>query len=284
MAAFLSLTAQLGLPATADGEIRIVDVGANPLAGAPPYQRLLDEKLARVVGFEPNPDALAQLHAQAGSQETYLPYAVGDGQTHTLRLCQMSGMSSLLEPNFPLLNLLHYHGIWAEIKERVELSTRRLDDIAEIGRMDWLKIDIQGGELSVFENGVERLKDALVVHTEAMFVPMYVGQPLFSEQEMFLRRHGFMTHKFEPLVGHVLKPFMVHGDAHAPLSQIFWADVIFIRDITRLDELTPPQLLKMAVILNDIYRSYDVVHLVLAAHDRRTGTTYAPRYLAEISS
>jgi hypothetical protein len=40
----------------------------------------------------------------------------------------------------------------------------------------------------------------------------------------------------------------------------------------------------MAVILNDIYRSYDVVHLVLAAHDRRTGTTYAPRYLAEISS
>ena len=164
----------------------------------------------------------------------------------------------------------------------VTLSTRRLDDIAEIDRMDWLKIDIQGGELSVFENGVERLKDTLVVHTEAMFVPMYVGQPLFSEQEMFLRRIGFMTHKFDPLVGHALKPFAVQGDAHAPLSQVFWADVIFIRDITRLGLLTPTQLLKMAVILNDIYRSYDVVHLILQAHDARTGTGYAARFLGEI--
>ena len=279
MAASHSLTAQLGLPAD---EIRIVDVGANPLAGPPPYQHLLDATLARVVGFEPNPEALAQLTARAGSQETYLPYAVGDGGTHTLRLCRMSGMSSLLEPNFPLLNLLHYHGPWAEIVERVEIETRRLDDIAEIGRMDYLKIDIQGGELSVFEHAVERLKDTVVVHTEAMFVPMYVGQPLFSEQELFLRGLGFMTHKFEPLTGHVLKPFAIQGDAHAPLSQIFWADVIFIRDITRLDRLAPPQLLKLAVILHDLYRSYDVAHLVLQAYDTQAGTGFAPRYLADL--
>ena len=31
--------------------------------------------------------------------------------------------------------------------------------------------------------------------------------------------------------GHVLKPFLVRGDAHAPLSQVFWADVIFIKDL-----------------------------------------------------
>ena len=147
----------------------------------------------------------------------------------------------------------------------VDVDTRRLDDIAEIGAVDYLKIDIQGGEMMVFENAAEKLKDCLVVHTEVMFVPMYVGQPLFSEQELFLRKLGLQVHKFFEMQGHVLKPFVVSGDVHAPLSQVFWADVIFIKDITRLDRLRPEQLLKLAVILHDVYSSVDVAHLVLDA-------------------
>jgi len=40
--------------------VDVVDVGANPIDGIAPYQRLLDDGLARVVGFEPNLDALAK--------------------------------------------------------------------------------------------------------------------------------------------------------------------------------------------------------------------------------
>jgi len=43
--------------------IDVVDIGANPIDGVAPYKSLLDGGHARVVGFEPNPDALARLIA-----------------------------------------------------------------------------------------------------------------------------------------------------------------------------------------------------------------------------
>jgi FkbM family methyltransferase len=268
----------LGIAPNKDVEVNIVDVGANLLVDRPPYQGMLDRKHASVVGFEPNLEALEKLRAQATAQELYLPDAVGADGESELKLCRMSGMTSLLEPNFELLNMLHYHPIWAEIKERVPLKTRRLDDIAEIKRMDMLKIDIQGGELAVFENAARLLEDTLLVHTECMFVPMYVDQPLYADQAGFLQKFGLYTHKFYEIAGHVLKPFTVRGDRHAPLSQLFWADVIFIKDLTKLDTLTPDQLLRLASMLNDIYRSFDVAHLALAAYDRKQRTSYAQTY------
>jgi len=261
--------------------INIVDVGANPLSGAKgPYQMLVDRGLASLVGFEPDPAAFDRLQAIKGPGERYLPVAVGDGKRHQFRICAMSGMNSLLPPNFDLLNLVHLHGLWAQVRSLVDVDTKRLDDLAEIEAMDYLKIDIQGGEMLVFENAAEKLKDCLVVHTEVMWVPMYVGQPLFSEQELFLRKLGLQVHKFFEMQGHVLQPFAVRGDVHAPLSQVFWADVIFIKDITRLDRLRPVQLLKLAIILHDVYESFDVAHLVLQAYDRASNTALAPIYLA----
>jgi FkbM family methyltransferase len=142
--------------------INIVDVGANALAGGagepppqPPYQSLLDKGLALLVGFEPDPAAFLKLQAIKGPRERYLPVAVGDGKRHQLRLCKMSGMNSLLAPNFDLLNLVHRHGAWAQVMSVVDVDTSRLDDIAEIEAMDYLKIDIQGAEMLVFENATE---------------------------------------------------------------------------------------------------------------------------------
>jgi len=264
--------------------IQIVDVGANPETGSKgPYQVLVDRGMASLVGFEPDPEPFGRLQAMKTPRETYLPYAVGDGRRHMLRLCAESGMNSLLAPNFDLLDLTHLHSTWAQVRQVVEVDTRRLDDITELRTMDYLKIDIQGGELMVFEHATERLTDCLVVHTEAMFVPMYVGQPLFAEQELLLRRFGLQVHKFIEMTGHVLRPILVNGDPHAPLSQVFWSDVVFIKDLTRLDRLRPEQLLKLAVILHDVYGSVDVVHLVLTAHDRVMRTALAPRFLAYLT-
>lgn len=278
----ISLYDCLGVTPDADLEVNIVDVGANLLAEKPPYQGLIDRAQGHVVGFEPNPEALAKLLAQATKQETYLPQAVGADGEAELKLCRMSGMTSLYEPNFALLDLVHYHSAWAQVEQRVPLRTHRLDDLTEIKRMDMLKIDIQGGELAVFENATRLLEETVVVHTECMFVPMYVDQPLYSDQAGFFEKRGLFTHKFYQFGGHVLRPFAVRGDRHAPLSQVFWADVIFVRDITKLETLKPAQLMRMACILNDIYKSIDVAHLALAAHDKLTGTTYSPRYIAAL--
>ena len=82
----------------------MVDIGANPIDTDPTYQRLLQAGLARVTRFEPNSEALATLQANKGDNETYLPHAVADGETHEFRVCRTPGMSSLIEPNQELFN------------------------------------------------------------------------------------------------------------------------------------------------------------------------------------
>lgn len=258
--------------------IKIVDIGANPVDGPAPYAGMMASGATQVVGFEPNLAALAKLNARKGPHELYLPHAVGDGLKHTLHLCRMSGMTSLLEPNHAVLSLFERFGEWAEVVRREEIETIRLDDIAETAGLDLLKIDIQGGELMVFENAIQRLGAGVVVHTEAEFVPMYKDQPLFSDVDRFLRSQGYVLHQFVPLVTRDFRPVLLSSDPYVGHSQVLWADAIFVRDFTRLDKLDPDQLLRMAVILHECYRSYDLVLLILKEHDRRTALGYGARY------
>jgi FkbM family methyltransferase len=255
--------------------IKIVDIGANPIDGTPPYLPLLSSGHAEVVGFEPNPDALERLNAKKSSNETYLPFAVGDGNAHTLHICYAEGMTSLLEPNPAVLNRFHGFSAWAQVVATRSVDTVRLDDIVEAAGLDLLKIDIQGGELMALRNGEARLAEALVIQTEVEFLQMYVDQPLFSDVEIFLRRHGFVFHRFFPAVSRVIAPMLVNNSIYSGTSQILWADALFVKDFTRLERLSQRQLLAMATIMHDCYQSYDLVLLLLNELDARKPTGLA---------
>ena len=259
--------------------VKIVDIGANPLDGTPPYDRLLKSGDADVIGFEPNPEALAQLNAMKGPTETYLPHAVGDGGRHTLNFCQAPGMTSLLTPDPTVLDLFHGFPDWGKVMSTEPLETVRLDDIPETEGIEMIKIDIQGGELMAMSNAVDRLKTTLVIQTEVEFLPLYVGQPLFSDVDIFLRGHGFVLHRFFPTVSRVIKPMLIDNNIYAGLSQLVWADAIFVRDFTRPDAFSDVELLKTGVILHDCYGSIDLVLRLLTEFDRRRGTAMAQAYL-----
>lgn len=263
--------------------IDVVDIGANPITGDAPYKTLLDAGLARVIGFEPNRSALDRLNAQKGENETYFPDAVYDGNEQELRICNSPGMTSLLEPNTELLSYFHGFPEWGEVRERQSLPTVRLDDVKEIKNIDYLKIDIQGGELEVLRNGIDRLGDCLVIHTEVEFLPMYEGQPLFSEVELFLRELGFAFHRFFPLVSRTMQPMLVDNDIKKGLSQVFWADAIFIKDFTKFTQLGSQELQKLALILHDVYGSFDVVLRALMAHDAKEKSELSVNYLQKLS-
>jgi len=267
-----------------DVRVKIVDIGANPLDGVPPYEKLLRAGDADIIGFEPNPAALAKLNEMKGPTETYLPYAIGDGKRHKLNFCQAAGMTSLLTPNREVLELFHGFPEWGTVIGTEEVDTQRLDDIAETADIDMVKIDIQGGELMALSHAKKRLKTTLVIQTEVEFLPMYEGQPLFSEVEIFLRKQGFMLHRFYPTVSRVMAPLVVDNNIYAGLSQLFWADAIFIRDITRLTLLSDQQLLKMAAILHDCYGSIDVALRLLVEHDSRTGGRLGGTYLSALTA
>jgi FkbM family methyltransferase len=262
-------------------KIKVVDIGANPLFDSP-YLKLLRAGDAEVVGFEPNREALEKLNANKGPNETYLPHAIGDGGIHTLNMCFAPGMTSLLTPNPAVLNMFHGFPAWGHITGTETVQTVRLDDVPETAGTRLLHLDIQGAELMALKNAENRLKDILVIQSEAEFLQMYVGQPLFSELEMFLRQRGFVFHRFYPTVSRVIAPLVVGNDIQAGLSQLLWADAIFVRDFTRMDLLKDDELLMMASILHDCYRSIDLALRLVTEYDTRTGSKLGDAYLKNL--
>jgi len=238
---------------------------------------LLSAGLIDLIGFEPQPEALAQLEAHKGPRERYLSHAVGDGRTATLHFCYASGMTSLLEPAGT--DFFHHFPTWSRILKTEELGTCRLDDIGEIQQMDMLKIDVQGGELAVFENGVERLSKTLVIQTEVSFFPLYFKQPGFGAIDVFLRSLGFMPHMFAAINKRIISPMVIAGDGAIPINQVLEADIVYVRSLDDLAMLSARELEKIALLLHGCYGSVDLALRCLMEADRQDGRDRASRYL-----
>jgi FkbM family methyltransferase len=265
-------------------QLKVIDVGANPIDGTPPYRTLLDQHRCTVVGFEPDPDAHARLLSIKGPHETYHRAAVGDGHIHTLHICASGGMTSLLAPNMELLSRFHGFSQWAAVQRTAQVPTVTLDSVPGTIPADMLKIDIQGFELQVFQYAPRVLDSLLLIQTEVEFLPLYINQPLFSEIELFLRSKGFMLHRFWPLKSRTLRPMLINRDIYFGLSQTFDADAIFIPSFDRWPAISTSRLTSLALMLHDMYGSFDLAYALLCEIDKRTGGRDAPAYLAALNT
>jgi FkbM family methyltransferase len=247
----------------------VVDVGASPIAGQPPYRPLLARGLCTVVGFEPQAEALARLRARAGPLETYLPDVLGDGRAQTLRVCAAEGMTGLLKPDARVLALFAPFDEFGRVVEERAVATRRLDEVGEIAALDFLKLDIQGFELAAIEGGRGKLADAVAVQTEVSFVPLYEGQPPFGELDLELRAQGFLPHALVDLKRWIIAPLRLGDDPRRPLNQLLEADLVYVRDFRRLDLLVDEQLKHLALVAHHCYGSFDLALISLLELERR---------------
>jgi FkbM family methyltransferase len=236
----------------------VVDVGANPIDGEPPYKRMLAAGLCDVVGFEPQAEALARLIAVAGPHERYLPYALGDGTSQTLNVCGIEGMTSLKVPDHAHLALFNMFPIWGDVKAHIPVSTKRLDDVAEIAHMDLLKMDIQGSEADVLNHARTKLAGTVAVQTEVSFITLYEGQPTFGQMDTLMRELGFLPHCFAELKVWPLAPTIVSGQPNKGLRQLLEADLVYVRDFTRATNMSAEQWKHLALIAHHCYGSVDL--------------------------
>ena len=246
----------------------VLDIGANLVDGDPPYQRMLDEGLCTVTGFEPQQRALAELEQRKGPMERYLPYVVGDGQTHRLKVTRAEGMTSLLTPDDNQLRLFTGFPEWGSVVEEIDVQTHRLDDL-DIDDFDLLKIDIQGAELMVFQHGRERLRNAVAVQTEVSFVPLYRDQPTFGDVDRELRSQGFSPHSMPALKRWAIAPTMFGGDFRVPGNQLLEADFVYVRDLAHAESMSSEQLSQLAMIAFHIYGSIDLAVFCVIELQRR---------------
>ncbi len=236
----------------------IVDVGANPIDGDPPYKAMLAAGLCEVTGFEPQAHALAKLEQRKGPRERYLPYALGDGTSRTLHVCELEGMTSLLEPDPAHLALFNLFPIWGQVKQQIPVTTRKLDDVAEIAVMDFLKMDVQGGERDVLAHATARLKDAVAVQTEVSFVPLYKDQPPFGEIDLMLRELGFLPHCVTGTKIWPLSPLVVGNEPNRGIRQLLETDMVYVRDISKPEAISTEQWKHLALVAHHCYGSYDL--------------------------
>jgi FkbM family methyltransferase len=264
----------------------VIDVGAKlGEEGPPPYTPMLAAGLCRVTGFEPQKSALLALQAMRGPHERYLPYAVGDGETHTLNICRHPGMTSLFEPDPARLGLFVNLPLLGEVIERVPLQTRRLDDISEIQHLDFLKIDIQGGELAVFRGGKSKLAEAVAIQTEISFVTLYKNQPSLGDIDLELRSQGFLPHCVAEVNSRPIGSFLFNNSPIQASNQLLEADLVYVRDIAHAESMSDEQLKHLALIAHHCYGSFDLaLHGVVLLEQRQALDAGAQQRYLEILS
>jgi FkbM family methyltransferase len=246
----------------------ILDIGANPIDGDPPYKEMLDYGLCTVTGFEPQQLALSMLEQRKGPLEQYRPEVVGDGHEHRLKITKSAGMTSLLTPDPNQLRLFAPFSDWGSVVEEHDVQTHRLDDL-EIDDFDLLKIDVQGSELMVFQHGRDRLRNAVAIHTEVCLVPLYHGQPTFGDVDGELRSQGFMPHSMPDVKRWAIAPTVFDNNIYAAGNQVLEADVVYIRDLAHPELMTSEQLSHLAMIAFHIYGSIDLaVYCIIELRQR----------------
>ena len=193
----------------------------------------------------------------------------------TLFVTQEPACSSLLQPdpdlteNYPALAC-------ARQVSTAEIETTTLDLWAAKNKVlvvDYIKIDTQGSELEILKGGVGVLQTARCLEVEVEFNPIYLGQPIFSEVDIFLRCQGFVLWK---LSNHV--HYSRQGTPNAPLAddqicyddlqavkhtvyggQLYWANAHYVKKDVLSTAARPTQESALDIALFDILGMPDVV-------------------------
>ena len=248
---------------------RVVDVGANPLT-PPPYQMLLDMGGCDVIGFEPQPDAFAELQERDSPHEIYFPFAVGDGSAETLHIYRDGGLTSIFKPYAGAFTFLGRSRRNIELVEDVALETRALDGVEEIDDFDLLKIDIQGGEVKVFQGAASKLAGAVAVIPEIRFYQIYEDEPMFGGIDLELRQQGFQLHKIlEPKTKVIPNSQIDRLKRTEHRNQVVDSDAVYLRDLGQVSAISGDKLKYLSILAAAVFESHDLALFCLDELVRR---------------
>jgi FkbM family methyltransferase len=187
-----------------------VDVGANVGSWTSGVLGLMSPVL--VVAIEPSPGTAAKLRARSPSQVRVVEAAAGAKRGNaTLHQFTTSEFSSLHEPT----DVLNPTAAGAPLG-RVSVPITTLDEeLADVQRIDLLKIDVQGHELGVLSGAHKVLQRTSCVIIEMNFVQQYKEAATFCDVHRYLTDVGLRFVRFA-------SPALANG-------RLIWTDAIYDR-------------------------------------------------------
>lgn len=247
----------------------VVDVGAQSLVEEDHvYSPILAHAKGRVIGFEPLEHRRRERELTEKSIDLSLrPTLIGDGRSHTFHINNIDATSSLLPFNRDIVDDLTDYRTLETVATETVVTTTLDEAISDVSRVDFLKLDIQGFECPALANAASVLSRTLVVHCEVEFLPLYLGQALFSDVDQLLRTNRFRFVDFSRLSRSSFRSGpLASGD------QLSWGDAVYFKEA---DTITNPIcLLIQAFIAVAIYGKLSLARYLVGEYDRRSGTSY----------
>lgn len=194
-------------------------------------------------------------------------------------------MTSLLEPKPEALKFFNGFESFGKVLEKKPLQTHRLDDIEGLGLIDFLKMDIQGAELTVLQNGPEVLQQCVAIQLEVSYIALYKDQPTFGDVDVWMRSQGFVPHCFLAVKRWSIAPLVKNNNIRLPFNQLLESDIVYVRDPLTVADWSDEQIRKLAIIASDCFGSPDLAVYLLRELIRRgsADASLQSRYLEHFS-
>lgn len=253
----------------------IVDAGAREVDRDPRWRPFPPNRL-RFVGFEPDATEAARLNASPSKDGIEWQFVAaglwGSTGTLTFEHNNIGGGSSFLPQNRQVTDRWKFENPHETALARNIFFPTRHEAIQVISLADWsrdsgidgidfIKLNVQGGELEILSGAGPLLDTVLGLLVEVAFVESYCGRPMFADLDRFLRSRGFTF--FDLLAHHYV------GRAEAPIAaqhltvsepklgqlvsawgQLVEGHALYLRDplAGTIPELTPARSIKLAGI------------------------------------
>ena len=235
-------------------KLKYIDIGA---ADELDYRWKKISPLLHYIGFEPDKRSEVIEGKIKYFKKDIFRTALWDRKTKIkFNLTRKPQLSSFYKPNFGLVrNFADFERF--DIISSTSNFVKKLDDI-KIDSCDFIKLDVQGGELNILKGANKLLKKCLGVMVEVEFISIYKEQPLFGDIVKFLKKHDIEFLDFISLTR------WERDNIYSGLGQCTFADGLFIKspDILINSSNFNVSKLERYISILLIYNRYDLIKAV----------------------
>ena len=202
------------------------------------------------IGIEP--DSRSQVSIKNCKSKKILNSLVwSEKKTIDFYLCKKPMVSSCISPNQELFD--KFPKSWKyNVVEKLRIEASTIDDELPNENIDFVKIDIQGGELYCLKGMQNKLSSCLGLELEVEFHYLYKNQPLFGDIDSFLYSKNFEFIDF-------LSMKRAERDQINKISygQCLWGDGLWLRTPEYIASKLTNKVLPYLIICS-LYGRYDL--------------------------